>query len=100
MIAVVGGLVFDRWFWPIIQPLLTPDGTVSVDDGHLVLIYDERNPAFHVGGSALAAYIETRRALREPTMLRKCSWQRIIQHIRHGGFLSWLTEQLALKYGL
>jgi len=23
MIAVVGGLVFDRWFWPIIQPLLT-----------------------------------------------------------------------------
>jgi hypothetical protein len=24
MIAIVGGLVFDRWFWPIIQPLLTP----------------------------------------------------------------------------
>jgi len=23
MIAVMGGLVFDRWFWPIIQPLLT-----------------------------------------------------------------------------
>jgi len=76
------------------------DGTASVDDGHAVLIYDERNPAFQVGGSALAAYTETRRALREPTMLRKCSWQRIIQHIGHGGFLSWLTEELALKYGL
>jgi hypothetical protein len=27
MIAVRGGLVFDRWFWPIIQPLLTRAGT-------------------------------------------------------------------------
>lgn len=76
------------------------DGTVSMDDGHAVLVYDDRNPAFQAGGSALAAYSETRRALREPTMLRKCSWQRIIQHIRHGSFLSWLTDELALKYGL
>lgn len=76
------------------------DGTASVDDGHAVLIYDERNPAFQAGGAGLAAYTETQRALREPTMLRKCSWQRIIQHISHGGFLSWLTEELALKYGL
>jgi hypothetical protein len=77
-----------------------PGGAVSADDGHAVLVYDERNPAFQVGGSALDAYIETRQALREPTMLRKCSWQRIIHHIRNGGFLTWLTEQLALKYGL
>ena len=77
-----------------------PDGTVSVDAGHAVLIYDERNPASQLGGSGLAAYTVTQRALREPTMLRKCSWQRIIQHIRHGGFLPWLTEELALKYGL
>jgi hypothetical protein len=76
-----------------------PDGAVSVDDGHAILIYDERNPAFQVGGSAHAAYTETRRALLQPTMLRKCSWQRIIRHIRHGDFLPWLTEQLALKYG-
>jgi len=75
-------------------------GTASVNGGHAVLIYDERNPAFRVGGSAHAAYTETQRALLEPGMLRKCSWQRIIQHIRHGGFLPWLTEQLALKYGL
>ena len=77
-----------------------PDGTVSADSGHAVLIYDERNPAFRVGGSAHTSYTETQRALLEPGMLRKCSWQRIIQHIRHGGFLPWLTEQLALKYGL
>jgi hypothetical protein len=77
-----------------------PDGTASVDDGHALLIYDERNPAFQVGGSSHAAYMQTQSALREPTMLRKCSWQRIVHSIRGGGFLPWLTEELALKYGL
>ncbi len=76
------------------------DGTVSVDDGHAVLIYDERNPAFQRGGDGLAAYTATKQALREATMLRKCSWQRIIQHIRHRGILSWLTDHIAVKYGL
>lgn len=76
------------------------DGTVSLDDGHVVLIYDERNPAFQQGGKGFAAYMETKAALRQPTMLRKCSWQRLVQHIRHKGLLPWLTEQLALKYGL
>lgn len=76
------------------------DGTVSLEDGHVVLIYDGRNPAFQEGGDGLAAYLETRAALREPTMLRRCSWQRIIQHIRYRRLLPWLTEHLALKYGL
>jgi hypothetical protein len=47
-----------------------------------VPIYDERNPAFQDGGLGLIAYIETKEALQEPTMLRKCSWQRIVQHLR------------------
>lgn len=77
-----------------------PDGTVSVNNGHVILIYDERNPAFQQGGNGLIAYTETRTELQEPTMLRKCSWQRIVQHIREKNILSWLTESLALKYGL
>lgn len=47
----------------------------------------------------LIAYIETQEALREPMMLRKCSWQRIVQYLRDHNILSWLTENLALKYG-
>lgn len=77
-----------------------PDGTVSLNDGHVVLIYDERNPAFQYGGDGLITYMETQKALQEQTMLRKCSWQRIVQHIRERGILSWLTENLTLKYGL
>jgi hypothetical protein len=77
-----------------------PDGTVSTNHGHVVLIYDERNPAFQNGGNGLIAYIETQTALRNPTMLRKCSWQRLVQHIREKSILPWLTEHLTLKYGL
>ena len=77
-----------------------PDGSVSLHDGHAVLIYDDRNPAFQKGGLGLIGYLETKKALREPTMLRKCSWQRIAQYLREKEVLPWLTENLALKYGL
>jgi hypothetical protein len=61
---------------------------------------DARNPAFQEKGKGFTAYMETRLALREPAMLRKCSWQRIVEHIAHERLLPWLTEHLALKYGL
>lgn len=81
-----------------------PDGTMSLNDGHVILIYDERNPAFRKDeggyGDGWIAYEDTRTALREPTMLRKCSWQRIVQHMRDKNILPWLTENLAQKYGL
>jgi hypothetical protein len=77
-----------------------PNGTVSLNDGHVVLIYDERNPAFQEKGKGFKAYKETRTALIEPTMLRKCSWQRLVQHIRNKNILPWLTEHLSQKYGL
>lgn len=76
------------------------DGSVSQNEGHVILIYDARNPAFNLAGKGLKAYIETREALRRPSMLRKCSWQRIVDHLRDKGVLGWLTEELALKYGL
>jgi hypothetical protein len=76
------------------------DGSVSAENGHVVLIYDGRNPAFLSGGAGLRAYSDTRNALRRPEMLRKCSWQAITQRLRSGNILPWLTEQLAEKYGL
>lgn len=76
------------------------DKTVSSDYGHVVLIYDERNPAFQENGDGLSAYIETKQALKEPTMLRKCSWQKIVSHLRAQNILPWLIENLNSKYGL
>jgi len=77
-----------------------PNGNVSLGNGHVVLIYDKRNPSFQNNGDGLIAYTETREALREPMMLRKCSWQRIVLYLRDNNLLSWLTENLDLKYGL
>ena len=53
---------------------------------------NERNPSFQANGNGQIAYTETREALREPTMLRKCSWQRIVQYLREKNVLDWLTE--------
>lgn len=68
--------------------------------GHAVLIYDARNPAFQNEGAGLTSYHETRAALFEPAMLRKCNWQRITMHLRQKGMLPWLTDHLEMKYGL
>ena len=76
-----------------------PSGNVSSSSGHVVLIYDERNPAFQTGGDGLLAVKETQDALQQREMIRKCSWQRIVQHLRTKGILPWLTDELALKYG-
>jgi hypothetical protein len=84
----------------ILAVSVNAEGQVSSENGHVVLIYDERNPAFQEKGDGLSAYWDTRGALKKPGMLRRCSWQRIVQHIRQNGILPWLPDMLALKYGL
>ena len=76
------------------------NGSVSTEDGHAILIYDERNPAFMKDGHGLISYSEIITALKPPDMLRKCSWQKITDCIRQNKILPWLTDQLAIKYGL
>jgi hypothetical protein len=76
------------------------DGSVSDKNGHALLIYDERNPAFMKGGNGFKSYVEMRAALKRSNMLRKCSWQKITHCIRKNNVLPWLTDQLAAKYGL
>lgn len=76
------------------------NGRISTCKGHVVLVYDERNPAFQEGGSGATAFQETKQSLINPTLIRKCSWQRIIEHIRKKDGFDWLTSRLQLKYGL
>ncbi len=75
------------------------EGDVSEKNGHAVFIYDDRNPAFQNDGAGLNAYLETKKVLRKPSMLRKCSWQHIVKHLREKKVLPWLTDELASKYG-
>jgi hypothetical protein len=77
-----------------------PDKSVSPNYGHAILIYDDRNPSCQQQGDIWRAYSETRDTLIEPKMLRKISWQRIVNYIRDKEILSWLSEQIDLKYGI
>jgi hypothetical protein len=73
--------------------------TAVPEHGHVVLIVDERNPAFQEGGQGHTALRATREALRDPTRLRVCSWQQITTAVRKAPHLAWLAEGLNLKYG-
>jgi hypothetical protein len=77
-----------------------PSDVMPSGEGNVVLVYDERNPAFQEGGKGYAAYEETRNALREPDRLKRCSWQQIVRLIRGGKGLNWLAVQLEVKYGI
>jgi hypothetical protein len=77
-----------------------PSEAMSSGAGHVVLMYDERNPAFQGGGKGDVAYEETRTTLLEPDRLKKCSWQQVARIIRKEKRLSWLAEQLEAKYGI
>ena len=77
-----------------------PSDSIPSGAGHVVLVYDERNPAFQKGGKGYKAYYETRNALHEPERLKRCSWQQIARLIREEKRLSWLAGQLGAKYGI
>lgn len=64
-----------------------------------MLLYDERNPEFQPGGSARNAFDEVSGYLKNKNILRRCSWQMLILHLRKNGLMSWLSDGLALKYG-
>ena len=84
----------------VLAACVQPGGSVSLNHAHALVFYDQRNPAFQKGGDGFTAFEKTRQALKVPSLLRKCSWQSILTHIRKEGILPWLTEELNLKYGL
>jgi hypothetical protein len=84
----------------ILAACISPHGELSTKRGHVVLVYDDRNPSFQKGGKGFVSFEATKRALKYPKLLRKCSWQRIIKLLRKEPDLDWLTQELNLKYGL
>jgi hypothetical protein len=77
------------------------NGIASPTNGHIVLIYDERNPAFTHGGAGDTAYRETKSALRPEYahVLRRCSWQVLVGELRREPQMAWLAAELNTKYG-
>jgi len=67
---------------------------------HAALLYDARNPEFAEGGKGYLAWLAVRSALKNPALLRRCTWQELVACLRPDDELTWLTEALRSKYGL
>lgn len=76
------------------------NGTVDTENRHALVLYDGRNPAFHLGGQADVQWRTVVRALRHPRLLRKLSWQSLAAHLEQFHDLAWLVAGLRDKYGI
>lgn len=76
------------------------DGELDLENGHAILLYDARNPAFQLGGKGWMAWQNVRAALKNPSLLQACTWQQVLDTMRFEPELSWLTDLLRQKYGL
>lgn len=84
----------------VLAACVAADGTLDVQSGHALVVFDERNPAFLAGGAAHSAWRAAIGALRHPHLLRRVSWQKLASHLDHNSDLAWLAAGLRDKYGL
>lgn len=79
---------------------LLPDGAPNPAIGHVLVVYDERNPEFQEGGRAGIQWEVASDACESRGLLRKVSWQRIAGAISRAPELRYLVEELEGKYGI
>ena len=84
----------------VLAACVRPDGTVDADGGHVLVIYDGRNPEFLPGGKAARQWEAAVRGVAGRPLLRRCSWQRLVTHLAKDPDLAWLVNGLAAKYGI
>ena len=77
---------------------LQASGRLVTADRHVLVVYDERNPAVWPGGEADEQWHETVRLLRHPRLLRRVSWQRLVAHLAGEPAIAGLVGSLADKY--
>jgi hypothetical protein len=84
----------------ILAACVKDDGSLSVDNGHALIIYDGRNPTMAFGGDGDRQWSATYNALRPTGVLRRLSWQVFIaQWPIHPAF-DWMKNELRAKYGI
>ena len=70
------------------------------ESGHVLTVYDARNPEFAAGGKARQQYDSAVAACRIPGLLRRVSWQRVAGALAVAPELAYLVAGLEEKYGI
>ena len=79
---------------------LGQDGRVDTTRGHVLLVYDARNPEFGPGGQAQRQWKTAEGACRVPGVVRRTTWQGVSETIREAKELEYLAKELQEKYGI
>ena len=68
--------------------------------GHVLVVYDARNPEFAAGGVAGRQYESAISACRVPGLIRRLNWQRLVGAFTCAPELAYLLSGLEGKYGI
>ena len=68
--------------------------------GHVLVVYDPRNPEFGTGGAAHRQYESAIAACKVPGLIRRLSWQRLTGALAGAPELAYLVAALEEKYGI
>ena len=79
---------------------VTPDGALEPARGHVLVVYDARNPEFLADGNADRQWRSATAACRVPGLLRRLSWQRLVGAVAPAPELTYLIDGIRTKYGL
>ncbi len=79
---------------------LTPEGELNPTGGHVLNVYDNRNPAFQPNGRAWTQWQAGISDCRYHGLLRRLSWQRLLTSLADAPELAYLVDGLREKYGL
>ena len=82
----------------ILAACVTEDSKVDTQNAHALVIYDAHNPAYQEGGKAFNQFQKVKRELKDNTVLRSCSWQKLIRHISRDPDADWLCNAVIAKY--
>ena len=79
---------------------VAPDGALEAFEGHVLVVYDERNLQFMANGKADRQWRSASEACLVPGLLRRLSWQRLVAELPRAPELTYLVKGMEMKYGL
>ena len=79
---------------------ITTDGSLKADRGHVLVLYDVRNPAFLGGGRAARQWQLVGDASLHQGLFRQLNWQSLLASLVNAVELAYLVDGFGEKYGL